>query len=178
MLHRSLCERCGTHLPRRDRFLSEVCVLSCIPLGTSQLYPIGNLSHWSSSRQGCRSLDAKTTPHARTRRQTLARQTLCLFDSVSASGGAAAARLPIAAVVVFIIMLIPLDLSLGAFPLGLSLEALPSRPPPLGPPCGPWPKARCRHSNDINIDDIAIDIDGVDIDLTSYSDECMLHLPS
>lgn len=97
---------------------------------------------------------------------------------MSASGSAAAARPPIAAVVVFIIMLIPLDLSLGAFPLGLSLEALPSRPPPLGPPCGPWPKARCRHSSDINIDDIAIDIDGVDIDLTSYSDECMLHLPS
>ena len=41
----------------------------------------------------------------------------------------------------------------------------------------PWPKARCRHSNDIDFNDLAIDVGDVGIDLTSCRDKDVLYLP-
>ena len=39
----------------------------------------------------------------------------------------------------------------------------------------PWPKARCRHSNDIDFNDLAIDVGDVGIDLISCRDKGVLY---
>ena len=41
----------------------------------------------------------------------------------------------------------------------------------------PWPKARCRHSYDIDFNDLAIDVGDVGIDLISCRDKDVLYLP-